>query len=118
MNAPVASPPRSADWVDQAACGTADPERFFQADEVRSEILREQQAHQLATTARLFCAGCPVIQRCAELADADLLQGLFGGALRFRDSRSRHYAWELLVAGAPIPRPAERPIGVKVGWVA
>lgn len=102
-------------WADEAACRDADPRQFFfdEGSGKTGDAVRQR----LVATAQRYCGHCPVIADCAVQADANLDQGLFGGAMRVRTNVSG-YTWRLLTPAAPEPRPARRPTGVNKGRVA
>ncbi|WP_375481282.1 WhiB family transcriptional regulator [uncultured Jatrophihabitans sp.] len=61
-----------ADWRERAACAGVDPELFFP---VGSGI----RANRQAVAAKRICAGCPVIERCRDLALRRGFEGIWGG---------------------------------------
>lgn len=71
------------DWWEQGACRGEDPRLFF------SEVKTDWRV------ARMFCAACPVRQRCLDYAIAnDERFGIWGGITpparnRLRDQRRR-----------------------------
>lgn len=92
---------RTTGWTEHAACVGADPELFAPRPVGRPEV------HLTAvTTARRFCARCPVIAQCAAEADRDGLQGVWGGSNRHRDHTGRGRVDVIpLIPAAPRPTP-------------
>ena len=63
----------TADWRDQAACRTVDPELFFPVGKAGPALLQIGQAKQV-------CAGCPVRTPCLQWAlDSGQEAGVWGG---------------------------------------
>lgn len=98
-------------WRRKAACLDADPAGFEPVDSWTPAV--EARVNQAAAR---HCGRCPVVQACAEFADADRLLGTYGGAHRSRTGGK--YRWRLLVADAPIPVITDRRTGARRGWAA
>lgn len=62
--------------------------------------LSEHNRRFVRAVARRYCDGCPVIARCAEVADRDDLEGIWGGSHRHRAGRGPVDVTPL-IAGAP-----------------
>lgn len=69
---------RDMRWRRRARCRTPDEDirRMFDPPTVG----RPRDTYEPA--AELFCADCPVIQQCADVADRGYEQGLWGGSIR------------------------------------
>lgn len=61
-------------WADAACRRGADPEAFA--------YVAAQPSATHAEVARTYCAGCPVIQQCADFADRNDCYGVWGGSYR------------------------------------
>ena len=62
------NPSAAESWMEDAACATTDPDIFF------------PDVRQSAAPARKVCAGCPVIDSCADFAERTSQEyGIFGG---------------------------------------
>jgi hypothetical protein len=97
-------------WLEKA-CAEADPALFEPRDH---HDANEWDA--IATTARIYCTGCPALHPCGDFADQARDLGLFGGVYRGR--RRGNYTRRALVAGAQTPQLPDRRTGVNTGWVA
>ncbi len=60
------------DWAESAACSGLDTNIFF-------PVGRGAHSARQAERARIICRQCPVTQRCAEVALAQGLPGIWGG---------------------------------------
>jgi hypothetical protein len=85
-------------WQDVAACRDEPRQQFFTENQTAARLVAEK-----------FCAGCPMLQRCAEAADRRREVGVWAGSLR-----TRHPAYHRLpllqdLVLAPMPnRRGER----------
>lgn len=70
--------------IDNANCAGADLRDFFPAENEQGIPERARRA------ARVYCAGCPMRQRCGDQATAARDQGLWGGAWRTADPEQKN----------------------------
>lgn len=84
-------------WRTEASCNGAPPELFEPRDLGNGSTPPEAR-----DVARVFCAHCPVIERCAAEADAHRYEGIYGGSWRYVvQERSGAYKGQPLFPGAP-----------------
>jgi len=92
---------RDMRWRKAAKCRSLD-------EEVRAlfdppTVGRPRSTYEPA--AELFCAHCPVMQQCADVADRGFEQGLWGGSIRDQPRGTvPSYRHERLIPSAPIWR--------------
>lgn len=69
--------PPSREWVLRAACRGKDPDVFLPRESENGVFLKPPVQQALA-----YCAQCPVIEQCAEDAEAHGDHGVRGGRYR------------------------------------
>ena len=91
---PQERPCRDPRWADGAACEGAPGELFDHRTLATDDIPLE-----IRQAAALFCAHCPILDRCRAEADEHEYEGLWGGQWRrYAASRSHDYVVRDLLA--------------------
>lgn len=94
--------PRAAAWQDSAACRGGDADLFFPNGDSGPNLLAIEQAKNI-------CRACPVLEACAQWADAERVEyGIFGGLTEQERKAARRAATRRRLSPEDAAKKAEQ----------